>query len=36
MYKHRHTSMHKIVGPPNLVLFDGEESKLQKRIFRGL
>lgn len=28
MNKNRHSSMHKILGPPNLVLYDGEESKL--------
>ncbi|CAD8123690.1 unnamed protein product [Paramecium sonneborni] len=35
MNKSRHSSMHKIFGPPQIVMFDGEESKFQKRIFRG-
>ncbi|CAD8072633.1 unnamed protein product [Paramecium primaurelia] len=34
MNKNRHSSMHKILGPPQIVMFDGEESRFQKRIFR--
>ncbi|CAK68087.1 unnamed protein product (macronuclear) [Paramecium tetraurelia] len=34
MKKNLHSSMHKISGPRQMVIFDGEESRLQRRIFR--
>ncbi|CAD8128437.1 unnamed protein product [Paramecium sonneborni] len=35
MNKSRHSSMHKIFGSPQIFMFDREESKFQKIVFRG-
>ncbi|CAD8101462.1 unnamed protein product [Paramecium primaurelia] len=34
MNKSQHSSTHKVLGPPQIIMFDGEESRFQKRIFR--